>query len=90
MPATHHSSAPPTRRTSPGAPPPADEATAVGRIPVLDVRPLIQQGRRPAKAVTGESLEVTAPRVGAGADAHAPPAVHYYPPSPPRARAPRR
>ncbi|WP_406440735.1 alpha-1,4-glucan--maltose-1-phosphate maltosyltransferase [Streptomyces sp. NBC_00631] len=69
MPATHHSSAPPTRRTSPGAPPPADEATAVGRIPVLDVRPLIQQGRRPAKAVTGESFEVTATVFREGHDA---------------------
>ncbi|GGN13958.1 alpha-1,4-glucan--maltose-1-phosphate maltosyltransferase [Streptomyces fuscichromogenes] len=69
MPATHHSSAPSTRRTSPGAPPPADEATAVGRIPVLDVRPLVQQGRRPAKAVTGESFEVTATVFREGHDA---------------------
>ncbi|MGW1594673.1 maltotransferase domain-containing protein, partial [Streptomyces sp. NPDC002343] len=35
-------------------------ATALGRIPVLDVRPVVQHGRRPAKAVTGESFEVTA------------------------------
>ncbi|WP_242433419.1 maltotransferase domain-containing protein, partial [Streptomyces sp. Root264] len=35
-------------------------ATAVGRIPVLDVRPLVQQGRRPAKAVVGETFEVSA------------------------------
>ncbi|MFE5030381.1 alpha-1,4-glucan--maltose-1-phosphate maltosyltransferase [Streptomyces sp. NPDC056683] len=69
MPATHQPSAPPTRRTSPGAPPPADEATAVGRIPVLDVRPLVQQGRRPAKAVTGESFEVTATVFREGHDA---------------------
>ncbi|MFK0113101.1 maltotransferase domain-containing protein [Streptomyces sp. NPDC091217] len=70
MPATHHTSAPTTRRsTSPGATPPADEATAVGRIPVLDVRPLIQQGRRPAKAVTGESFEVTATVFREGHDA---------------------
>ncbi|MFG2967902.1 alpha-1,4-glucan--maltose-1-phosphate maltosyltransferase [Streptomyces sp. NPDC048288] len=69
MPATHQPSAPPIRRTSPGATPPADEATAVGRIPVLDVRPLIQQGRRPAKAVTGESFEVTATVFREGHDA---------------------
>ncbi|MFE2061865.1 maltotransferase domain-containing protein [Streptomyces sp. NPDC059467] len=70
MPATHHTSVPTTRRsTSPGATPPADEATAVGRIPVLDVRPLIQQGRRPAKAVTGESFEVTATVFREGHDA---------------------
>ncbi|MGW4913656.1 maltotransferase domain-containing protein, partial [Streptomyces sp. NPDC004270] len=69
MPATHQSSAPPTQRTSPRATPPADEATAVGRIPVLDVRPLVQQGRRPAKAVTGESFEVTATVFREGHDA---------------------
>ncbi|MET9087415.1 alpha-1,4-glucan--maltose-1-phosphate maltosyltransferase, partial [Streptomyces sp. NPDC004237] len=69
MPATHQPSAPPIRRTSPGATPLADEATAVGRIPVLDVRPLIQQGRRPAKAVTGESFEVTATVFREGHDA---------------------
>ncbi|MFF3988496.1 alpha-1,4-glucan--maltose-1-phosphate maltosyltransferase [Streptomyces sp. NPDC001797] len=69
MPATHQPSAPPTRRTSPGAPPPADEATAIGRIPVLDVRPLVQQGRRPAKAVSGESFEVTATVFREGHDA---------------------
>ncbi|MGO4255231.1 alpha-1,4-glucan--maltose-1-phosphate maltosyltransferase [Marmoricola sp. RAF53] len=32
----------------------------VGRIPVLDVTPVVQHGRRPAKAVTGETFEVTA------------------------------
>ncbi|MEU9382844.1 alpha-1,4-glucan--maltose-1-phosphate maltosyltransferase [Streptomyces sp. NPDC048279] len=72
MPATHQSSAPPTQRTSARAAPPAppaDEATAVGRIPVLDVRPLVQQGRRPAKAVTGESFEVTATVFREGHDA---------------------
>ncbi|MER6540625.1 maltotransferase domain-containing protein, partial [Streptomyces sp900105755] len=69
MPATHQPSAPPTRRTSPDAPPPAAADTAVGRIPVLDVRPLVQQGRRPAKAVTGESFEVTATVFREGHDA---------------------
>ncbi|MBK3635392.1 alpha-1,4-glucan--maltose-1-phosphate maltosyltransferase [Streptomyces sp. MBT97] len=43
--------------------------TAVGRIPVLDVRPLVQQGRRPAKAVTGETFEVSATVFREGHDA---------------------
>ncbi|WP_189716970.1 maltotransferase domain-containing protein, partial [Streptomyces phaeofaciens] len=87
MPATHHSSAPPTSRTkateasetrparSADTGPPAaerssaDDATAVGRIPVLDVRPVVQQGRRPAKAVTGETFEVSATVFREGHDA---------------------
>ncbi|MFI7504972.1 alpha-1,4-glucan--maltose-1-phosphate maltosyltransferase [Streptomyces sp. NPDC049687] len=87
MPATHHSSSPPTPRTKatevsealPVRPvdtgPPVAErssaapATAVGRIPVLDVRPLVQQGRRPAKAVTGETFEVSATVFREGHDA---------------------
>lgn len=32
----------------------------MGRIPVVDVRPLVDCGRRPAKAVVGETFEVTA------------------------------
>ncbi|MFH0522143.1 maltotransferase domain-containing protein, partial [Streptomyces sp. M41] len=77
MPAKHHQSSPPTRKSDappvpravpadPGPPPAAerpfarDRADGVGRIPVLDVRPMVQQGRRPAKAVTGESFEVSA------------------------------
>ncbi|MFI1052724.1 maltotransferase domain-containing protein, partial [Streptomyces griseoruber] len=74
MPATHHSSSPPTPRTpraeathaSTAAPP---GPTAVGRIPVLDVRPLVQQGRRPAKAVTGETFEISATVFREGHDA---------------------
>jgi starch synthase (maltosyl-transferring) len=79
MPATHHSAPAPTTGTSStpprGARPPAPEsafegrATAVGRIPVLDVRPLVQHGRRPAKAVTGESFEVSATVFREGHDA---------------------
>ncbi|MCL3996079.1 maltotransferase domain-containing protein, partial [Streptomyces lavenduligriseus] len=42
---------------------------ALGRIPVLDVRPVVQHGRRPAKAVTGESFEVTATVFREGHDA---------------------
>ncbi|MFD5453479.1 maltotransferase domain-containing protein, partial [Streptomyces sp. NPDC127100] len=81
MPATHHSSSP----TAPGAgavpgrpadagppgpePVPAGESTVVGRIPVLDVRPVVRQGRRPAKAVTGESFEISATVFREGHDA---------------------
>ncbi|MGW5432635.1 maltotransferase domain-containing protein, partial [Streptomyces sp. NPDC004059] len=101
MPATHHSSAPPTsskatpaaakaakkpaKKTTgkksvkattevPGPPGPADPPSAsgestLGRIPVLDVRPVVQHGRRPAKAVTGESFEVSATVFREGHDA---------------------
>ncbi|MFF1308830.1 alpha-1,4-glucan--maltose-1-phosphate maltosyltransferase, partial [Streptomyces sp. NPDC058307] len=78
MPATHHQSAPltsTTRPVDPGPPPqerPSTEAgpaTAVGRIPVLDVRPVVQRGRRPAKAVTGETFEISATVFREGHDA---------------------
>jgi len=32
----------------------------IGRIPILDIEPVLDCGRRPAKAVTGETFEVTA------------------------------
>ncbi|MFI8308665.1 maltotransferase domain-containing protein, partial [Streptomyces sp. NPDC085927] len=44
-------------------------ATSVGRIPVLDVRPVVREGRRPAKAVVGEAFEVTATVFREGHDA---------------------
>ncbi|WP_190084979.1 maltotransferase domain-containing protein, partial [Streptomyces longisporoflavus] len=44
--------APPPRPTRP--------APLTGRIPVLDVAPLVYGGRRPAKAVVGETFQVTA------------------------------
>ncbi|MFF8194783.1 alpha-1,4-glucan--maltose-1-phosphate maltosyltransferase [Streptomyces bobili] len=109
MPATHHSSAPPTpprtaapppserpATTGPAAPerssakrsspeqspteqsPPersspersaAGGGTAVGRIPVLDVRPVVLHGRRPAKAVAGETFQVSATVFREGHDA---------------------
>ncbi|MFI9605323.1 alpha-1,4-glucan--maltose-1-phosphate maltosyltransferase [Streptomyces sp. NPDC052043] len=79
MPATHHSAAPrKTSKSGPGAarqtPSAPDRssaggATAVGRIPVLDVRPVVQHGRRPAKAVTGESFEISATVFREGHDA---------------------
>ncbi|MFF8729538.1 maltotransferase domain-containing protein, partial [Streptomyces sp. NPDC015171] len=92
MPATHHSSGPPTSSkakagekrstgrkgvTPAGSAGPSaagersspDAATTVGRIPVLDIRPVVQHGRRPAKAVTGESFEVSATVFREGHDA---------------------
>jgi starch synthase (maltosyl-transferring) len=32
----------------------------IGRIPILDVQPVVECGRRPAKAVTGETFQVSA------------------------------
>ena len=32
----------------------------IGRIPILDIEPVLDCGRRPAKAVAGETFEVTA------------------------------
>ncbi|MEU6090398.1 maltotransferase domain-containing protein, partial [Streptomyces sp. NPDC047085] len=76
MPATHHSSAPPTTGTTAARKPARKPAkrngkpdTSVGRIPVLDIRPLVQHGRRPAKAVAGESFEVSATVFREGHDA---------------------
>ncbi|TQL20083.1 alpha-1,4-glucan--maltose-1-phosphate maltosyltransferase [Streptomyces sp. SLBN-134] len=69
-PVDHGSGSPPDRPADTGPPPPAtDPATSVGRIPVLDVRPLVRQGRRPAKAVTGESFEISATVFREGHDA---------------------
>ncbi|WP_329072514.1 alpha-1,4-glucan--maltose-1-phosphate maltosyltransferase [Streptomyces sp. NBC_01429] len=41
----------------------------IGRIPVLDVAPLVDCGRRPTKAVRGESFQVTATVFREGHDA---------------------
>src|SRR5215469_5209022 len=35
-------------------------SVVIGRIPILDVQPQVDCGRRPAKAVVGETLQVTA------------------------------
>jgi len=35
-------------------------SVVIGRIPILEVEPQVDCGRRPAKAVTGETLQVTA------------------------------
>ncbi|MER6113526.1 maltotransferase domain-containing protein, partial [Streptomyces hirsutus] len=42
---------------------------AIGRIPVRDVRPTVECGRRPVKAVVGETFEVTATVFREGHDA---------------------
>ncbi|MDH6220484.1 maltotransferase domain-containing protein, partial [Streptomyces pseudovenezuelae] len=42
---------------------------AIGRIPVRDVQPIVEYGRRPAKAVTGESFQVSAAVFREGHDA---------------------
>ncbi|MFD5929077.1 maltotransferase domain-containing protein, partial [Streptomyces griseoaurantiacus] len=44
-------------------------APAVGRIPVLDVTPVVLRGRRPAKAVVGEEFEISATVFREGHDA---------------------
>ncbi|WP_432165932.1 alpha-1,4-glucan--maltose-1-phosphate maltosyltransferase [Streptomyces sp. bgisy031] len=56
---------PPGRRR----PPATTTATTLGRIPVLDVQPLVDHGRRPAKAVAGESFQVSATVFREGHDA---------------------
>ncbi|MET7456091.1 maltotransferase domain-containing protein, partial [Streptomyces sp. NPDC005574] len=81
MPATHHSSPPttpsteetPTRPVAAGEPAPekpsAGDTAGIGRIPVLDVHPVVQHGHRPAKAVAGETFEVSATVFREGHDA---------------------
>ncbi|MFD4526983.1 maltotransferase domain-containing protein, partial [Streptomyces sp. NPDC058470] len=44
-------------------------ATAIGRIPLLDVHPIVDHGRWPAKAVAGEAFEVSATVFREGHDA---------------------
>ncbi|WP_169801951.1 alpha-1,4-glucan--maltose-1-phosphate maltosyltransferase, partial [Streptomyces phaeochromogenes] len=41
----------------------------IGRVPVVDVRPAVDRGTRPAKAVPGETFQVTATVFGEGHDA---------------------
>jgi starch synthase (maltosyl-transferring) len=55
----------------------------IGRIPILDVQPALECGRRPVKAVAGETFEVSATvfregheMLGAGALLHAPDGSH--------------
>ncbi|KPI12337.1 Protein of unknown function DUF3416, partial [Actinobacteria bacterium OK074] len=48
---------------------PAPLTGLIGRIPVLDVRPAVEHGRRPAKAVAGETFQVSATVFREGHDA---------------------
>ncbi|MFG3194790.1 alpha-1,4-glucan--maltose-1-phosphate maltosyltransferase [Streptomyces sp. NPDC048208] len=61
--------APPDNTARTAAPETPRGQPAVGRIPVLDVRPVVQGGRRPAKAVPGEVFEVSATVFREGHDA---------------------
>ncbi|MFD7816235.1 alpha-1,4-glucan--maltose-1-phosphate maltosyltransferase [Streptomyces sp. NPDC059785] len=58
-----------TTDTTAGTADTAAGPTSVGRIPVLDVRPRVAQGRRPAKAVVGETFTVSATVFREGHDA---------------------
>ncbi|MFJ8994733.1 maltotransferase domain-containing protein, partial [Streptomyces sp. NPDC102279] len=71
VPATRAADSPVTAAVAP--------VTAVGRIPVLDVHPVVLGGRRPAKAVTGEEFEVSATVFREGHDAVAANVVLYDP-----------
>ncbi|MFE7036092.1 alpha-1,4-glucan--maltose-1-phosphate maltosyltransferase, partial [Streptomyces sp. NPDC057621] len=57
--------APASGRTAPSP----ESAPVIGRIPVLDVRPFVAGGRRPAKAVVGEAFEISATVFREGHDA---------------------
>ncbi|MEU0748959.1 maltotransferase domain-containing protein, partial [Streptomyces albogriseolus] len=48
---------------------PMKTTPTIGRVPVRDVRPCVDRGRRPAKAVVGEAFEVTATVFREGHDA---------------------
>ncbi|WP_398938407.1 maltotransferase domain-containing protein, partial [Streptomyces sp. IB201691-2A2] len=58
-----------TTRLAPAPTPVPGSGPLIGRIPVLDVRPLVQGGRRPAKAVVGEPFEISATVFREGHDA---------------------
>ncbi|QIY68609.1 alpha-1,4-glucan--maltose-1-phosphate maltosyltransferase [Streptomyces sp. RLB1-33] len=47
---------------------PAHGRDPIGRIPIVDVQPVVECGRRPAKAVVGETFEVTATVFGEDRD----------------------
>ena len=71
----------PATKTSPGAtasrsfPP----GTTVGRIPVLDVGPVVERGRWPARCIPGEAVPITATVFREGHDAVAATAVLVRP-----------
>ena len=63
----------------PTFPPPAPDGPRIGRIPVLDVKPVVDGGRWPGKAVVGEQVPVTATVFREGHDAVAATAVLLRP-----------
>ncbi|MZD09103.1 DUF3416 domain-containing protein, partial [Streptomyces sp. SID5785] len=65
-------------------------APTTGRIPVRDVGPAVDRGRRPAKAVTGETFQVTATVFREGHDALAAGVVLRAPDGTRRPRVPMR
>ena len=65
--------------TSGRTPSPTPAAPVIGRIPVVDVGPVIDCGRWPAKAIPGEAVEVTATVFREGHDAVAATAVLIAP-----------
>ena len=64
---------------APSLPPLATPHTPIGRIPVVEVSPVIEGGRWPAKAVVGEVVPVYADVFREGHDAVAATAVLYGP-----------
>lgn len=60
---------PPVRPAEPAQPPGDAVNPLIGRIPVLDVRPLVDCGRRPAKSTVGETFQITATVFREGHDA---------------------
>ncbi|MGW5128563.1 maltotransferase domain-containing protein, partial [Streptomyces sp. NPDC004069] len=59
----------PSQAWSPASSTPPSPAPSIGRIPVRDVRPAVEGGRRAAKAVAGETFPVTATVFREGHDA---------------------
>ncbi|NGO09243.1 alpha-1,4-glucan--maltose-1-phosphate maltosyltransferase [Streptomyces sp. HC44] len=60
------------------------DRTLMGRVPIVDVRPAVECGKRPAKAVVGETFRVTATVFGEGHDAIAADVVLHDPNGHPR------
>ncbi|CBG69898.1 putative alpha-amylase [Streptomyces scabiei 87.22] len=60
---------PPAPAAPPSKTPGTPGAPTIGRIPVVDVRPTVHHGRRPAKAVVGEAFEISAVVIREGHDA---------------------
>ncbi|MFF1531148.1 maltotransferase domain-containing protein [Cellulomonas sp. NPDC058312] len=86
-PTTPAASAAPAAAAAAPAAAPAPGRAPVGRIPVVDVSPVVEAGRWPAKAVVGEAVPVRATVFREGHDACAATAVLVGPDGTDRARA---